>query len=266
MIPTESRFCSSALYWPAIWLLAGCGTANVQAATPPAAQAGTCEVVHVAVDQRDQPHWLYLPEDPRLLGRVVSISTSDLGIDNDSRVCRSPAVTALPKTGLQKFIGQRFPRPPQEGTPEHPTLADFELAIADATVVPEQIGCSNEASEWQGAWIVPMSPGRLLTNYDHSGFLLVLERRGASKPIKPSFECAKARSTVEKAICASVTLAGYDRSVAAAYRRALSLAGGESADVRVEQTRWLTGRNACGSDAACLARSMRERTDQLMQQ
>jgi hypothetical protein len=266
MIPTVSRFCSRALCWPVIWLLAGCGTGNLQAATPPNTLAGTWEVVHVAVDHGDQPHWLYFPEDPRLLGRLVSISASELSIDNDSRVCRSPSITALPKAGLQKFIGQRFPRPPQEGTPMQPTLADFELAIADASVVPEQIGCSNEASEWQGAWIVPVAPERLLTNYDNSGFVLVLERRNGPGLIKPSFACAKARSAVEQAICSSATLAGYDRSVAAAYRRALSLAGDESADVRQEQTRWLASRNACGSDAACLAKSMRERTAQLMQQ
>jgi uncharacterized protein len=64
--------------------------------------------------------------------------------------------------------------------------------------------------------------------------LLVLERHNASTPIKPSFACTKAQNTIEKAICTSATLAGYDRSVAAAYRRALSLAGDESADVRRE--------------------------------
>jgi hypothetical protein len=74
------------------------------------------------------------------------------------------------ENGFAEIIGQRLPRPPQEGTPAHPTLADFELAIADATVVPEQIGCSNEASEWHGARLVSVVPGRLLTNYGNSGF------------------------------------------------------------------------------------------------
>lgn len=266
MIPVVSRFFSRALCCPVLWSLAGCGAISVQAATPPAALAGTWEVVQVAVDRGDQPHWLYFPEDPRLLGRMVSIGVSEISIDNDSRDCQSPSVTALPKAGLQKFIGQRLPRPPQVGTRVHPTLADFKLAMADAAVLPEKIVCNNEAAEWNGAWIIPVAPDRLLTNYDNSGFVLVLERRNTASLIKPSFPCANARSAVEQVICTSATLAGYDRSVAAAYRRALSLAGDEAADVRLEQTRWLATRNACGSDAGCLAKSMRERTDQLMEQ
>ncbi|MFC5438027.1 lysozyme inhibitor LprI family protein [Rhodanobacter umsongensis] len=266
MIPTMPRSCVRALSWPVVWLLAGCGARSAQATTPLAALTGTWEVVHVAVDHRDQPHWLYFPEDPRLLGRSVSISASAISIDNNTRDCQNPSVTALPKAGLQEFISQRFARPPQEGTPTHPTLSDFELAMADAAVLPEQIGCSNGASEWNASWIVPVAPDHLLTNYDNSGFVLVLERRNAASPIKPSFACAKAQSAAEQAICTSAALAGYDRSVAAAYRRALSLAGEESADVRREQTHWLTTRNACGGDAGCLAKSMRERTDQLMQQ
>jgi hypothetical protein len=238
----------------------------LQAATPPGNLAGTWEVVQVAVDHRDQPHWLYFPGDPRLLGRIVSISASKIRIDNDSRDCESPSITALPKTGLQQFVGQRFPRGPQPGTPVRPRLADFELAMADAAVRPDQIACNNGAAEWNGAWFISVASGRLLTNYDNSGVVLVLERRSAASPIKPSFTCAKARSAAEQAICTSATLAGYDRSVAAAYRRAVSLAGDEAGGIHLEQTHWLTNRNACGNDAECLARSMRERTDQLMQE
>lgn len=266
MNPLVSRVFPSALSCPMVWLLAGCVAGNVQAATPPAALMGTWDVVHVAVDRRDQPHWLYVPEDPRLLGREVSISAQEISIDNDSRDCESPSFTALPKTSLRDFVGQRFPRPPQEDTPTHPTLSDFRLAVSNAPVVPLKIGCDPDTSQWNDAWIVPVAPDRLLTNYDNSGFVLVLERRNAASPIKPSFSCARAQGESERAICKSAALAGYDRSVAAAYRRALALAGDQSTDLRQEQARWLKTRNACGSDAGCLAKSMRERVDQLMQQ
>ena len=36
--------------------------------------AGAWDVIKVAVDRRDQMHWLYKPDDPRLLGRELMIS------------------------------------------------------------------------------------------------------------------------------------------------------------------------------------------------
>jgi len=257
---------SRALAWPVIWMLAGCGASPVQAAAPPAALAGTWEVAHVAVDQRDQPHWLYFPDDPRLLGRDVSIDGSKITIDNDSRDCVKPSVAALPRISLQTLVGRSFSRPPQEDTPVHPTLSDFGLPLADSAVVPLKISCDPETSQWNDTWLVPVAADRLLTNYDNSGFILVLERRGATSPIRPSFSCTNAQGATERAICASATLAGYDRSVAAAYRRALTLAGDGLSDLRREQKQWLAQRNACGGDTECLTGSMRRRVDQLMQQ
>jgi len=55
---------------------------------------------------------------------------------------------------------------------------------------------------------------------DNGGYVLLLQRREPGAAIRASFACSKAHSAVEQAICASPTLAGYDRSVAAAYRRA----------------------------------------------
>ena len=48
--------------------------------------------------------------------------------------------------------------------------------------------------------------------------------------------------------------------------RALSVSGDDAASVRQEQLDWLKTRNACGADAACLEKNMRDRVDQLMQQ
>lgn len=47
------------------WLLlcAWCVAGGAAAAAPPSPLQGTREVVQVAVDQRDQPHWAWFPDD-----------------------------------------------------------------------------------------------------------------------------------------------------------------------------------------------------------
>lgn len=249
------------------WLVLplGCVVGWAALASSPASLQGRWEVVQVAVDHRDQPHWLYFPDDPRLLGRQLDIGSDGIRLDDDSRPCLKPAMIALPGGTLQRFIGARYPRPAAFDTPTRPTLADFGLRLADAPVAPLQVACTPGDSSWNGAWFVALSADRLLTNYDNNGYVLVLRRRGEHDPVQASFACAKARGATEQAICASATLAGYDRSVAAAYRFALQRAGDEAGAIRQAQRDWIATRDACGADAGCLGKRMRERLEQLMQ-
>jgi uncharacterized protein YecT (DUF1311 family) len=166
---------------------------------------------------------------------------------------------------LQHFIGARYARPEAFGTPARPTLADFGLKLADAPVAPLQVTCTPGDSPWNGAWFVALSDGGLLTNYDNDGYVLVLRRRGKRDPVQASFACVKARGATEQAICTSATLAGYDRSVAAAYRLALQRAGDEAGTIQQAQRNWIVARDACGADVECLGKSMRERVEELMQ-
>lgn len=242
------------------WVVGGAALAS-----SPSPLQGRWEVVQVAVDHRDQSHWLYVPDDPRLLGRQLDIDSDGIRFDDGSRPCLEPAMTALPGGTLQHFVGMRYPRPEAFGTPARPTLADFGLKLADAPVAPLQVACTPGDSPWTGAWFVAQSADRLLTNYDNNGYVLVLRRRDKRDPVRASFDCAKARGATERAICASATLAGYDRSVAAAYRFALERADDEAQTIRQGQRNWIAARNACGADADCLDRSMRERIEQLMQ-
>jgi uncharacterized protein YecT (DUF1311 family) len=244
------------------WCVAGCAAGAVS----PSDLQGTWEVVQVAVDQRDQPHWAWFPDDPRLLGRSLEIGAAGIALDDDSRTCTQPALSDLAPDTLQDFIGQHFPRPARFETPAAPTLHDFGLELPDAAIAPVQVRCTPDASPWNGAWLVRLSSGRLLTNYDNSGYVLVLQRCEPAAAIRASFACGKARSAVEQAICASPTLAGYDRSVAAAYRRALDLAGDDAGAVKQAQLEWLRSRDACGANAGCLGQAMRERVNRLMQQ
>jgi uncharacterized protein YecT (DUF1311 family) len=247
-------------------LLLGCAVGWPVLASSPLPLQGRWEVVQVAVDHRDQPHWLYFPDDPRLLGRQLDIDSGGIRSDDDSRPCLKPAMSPLPVGSLQHFVGARYARPAASGMPARPTLTDFDLKLADAPVAPLQVACTPGDAPWAGAWFVALSDGRLLTNYDNNGYMLVLRRRGERDPVQASFACAKARGATEQAICASATLAGYDRSVAAAYRFALQRAGEEARAIRQAQRDWIAARNVCAADADCLGKSMRERLEELMQQ
>jgi hypothetical protein len=83
------------------WCIAGYATAAV---SPPDLQ-GRWEVGQVAVDRRDQPHWAYFPDDPRLLGRSLDIGAAGMALDDGSRACTQPALSDLAAGKLQDFIG-----------------------------------------------------------------------------------------------------------------------------------------------------------------
>lgn len=66
----------------------------------------------------------------------------------------------------------------------------------------------------------------------------------------PSFDCAKADNTVDRAICKSAVLAKADREMVSAYTALLEKLGGTAKDELVkEQVRWIANRNrACGAN------------------
>lgn len=72
-----------------------------------------------------------------------------------------------------------------------------------------------------------------------------------------SFDCAKARTGVEKAVCADPQLSEYDERIAAAYKRQLEEWNGAIRDyVRNDQRHWLAeirriDDNGSGIDAVC---------------
>ncbi len=70
-------------------------------------------------------------------------------------------------------------------------------------------------------------------------------------------DCAKAKTAVEKSICADPQLREADAAVAEAFAEALA-ASPDGAAVRAGQRAWLEIRNAC-PDAACLGQRLAER-------
>lgn len=75
---------------------------------------------------------------------------------------------------------------------------------------------------------------------------------------RPSFDCSKAGSASEKAICANSRLARLDRGIAGAYR-ALRSDLDLQETLTKEQGDFLQKRDACGADVACLTREMESR-------
>jgi uncharacterized protein len=85
----------------------------------------------------------------------------------------------------------------------------------------------------------------------------------ASQPGAASFDCAKAKSAVEKMICADSELSMLDWTSADYYRKAGTTMPGAKSCLRDDQRAWLAKlRNAC-KDKACLKRVYLDRLAEL---
>ena len=236
------------------------------ASAPPVALQGDWEVTQVGVDENDQPHWRYEPGDPRLVGRALAIGArGELSFDFGKSPCQAVDWVARPSAKLSMVVGKTFERPPGGDLPRLPPLADFGLELDDRQVVAFDANCAGTPpSHWNRAWFASPGPDRMIVAYD-GDLLLVLARVEHGAAPVASFACSAARTPTEKAICGSRALAGYDRSLAAAYRRGLQRHDGDKAAFEQAQRDWLATRNACGGDATCIAGRLQERLDVLMQ-
>ncbi|SMC27317.1 Protein of unknown function [Andreprevotia lacus DSM 23236] len=73
-----------------------------------------------------------------------------------------------------------------------------------------------------------------------------------------SFDCAKAATATEKAICADGPLSQMDQDLAQVWRKALAIAPAPAV-LKAAQRQWLRRRDECGADAPCLLARYRER-------
>jgi uncharacterized protein len=83
----------------------------------------------------------------------------------------------------------------------------------------------------------------------------------------PSFNCAKASSSVEKLICNDAELADLDRSLATLYGRVLENSSAtDNRLLKAEQRGWIKGRDDCWKSddmRGCVLREYRYRIDAL---
>lgn len=86
----------------------------------------------------------------------------------------------------------------------------------------------------------------------------------AALNFQPSFDCRTDTQAVERTICANAALASRDRILSETYYRiADRLSQGERVALRDRQREWIRQRNACGTDAGCIARAYDARLAQL---
>lgn len=136
--------------------------------------------------------------------------------------------------------------------------SDFGLAIKPAAMVAvTSFRCfvphDHHGADWTGTRLFPLGDGRWALSLvkDH---LLIL--KPVVGPIRASFDCAKALSVAERTICGDRLLAGWDRSVAAAYQQG----NGDQAAQRA----WLIERDKCRADKSCLHDSLSVRVNNLL--
>ncbi|MBB6189126.1 lysozyme inhibitor LprI family protein [Rhodanobacter sp. MP7CTX1] len=102
--------------------------------------------------------------------------------------------------------------------------------------------------------------------------ILLLAAASVAHAQVASFDCGKASTRAEKAVCASPALGAKDVTLAAYFQLLLRLkpsAAGmayrEFDDMlRSDQRQWLKAREACEADAACLDRAYDHRIDTLL--
>lgn len=81
-----------------------------------------------------------------------------------------------------------------------------------------------------------------------------------------AFDCKKANLPSEKAICDSQKLFVLDSELATSYKKAMTQKGANNKEIKESQILWISERNTCGSDKACLEKILRSRIDFLNSQ
>lgn len=79
--------------------------------------------------------------------------------------------------------------------------------------------------------------------------------------LRTSFDCTKASSPTERAICSDASLSDLDGRMAAAYKRLLS----RDPLALSEQRDWMKQRNQCGGDIGCLTSSYQGRLQKIQE-
>ena len=93
-----------------------------------------------------------------------------------------------------------------------------------------------------------------------AAFIVLATIAAPSAAKAASFDCAKARTHVDKAICGDAKLSDLDEYLGR-YYEAARIALSDGADcLRDDQRRWIrVARNPCGANVACLTKAYLER-------
>lgn len=227
---------------------------------------GLWQVTQVNIDNETTRTLNYQLNDPRLLGRVITISTKS--IENnlpEKDVCTAPTLS-IERSTLNQFIGKSM------GGDKSISAKNYSLKEnGQAEVSLFKIACHSgsfgPSDNGVGSSFAALNPQKMLVNW-YDGSLLQLERLPKAPKPAASFDCAKSKSIVEKTICSDFNLSAYDKSVSQAWLLAKKQAtdvGDKklAASLNSTQKSWLLQRDKCRDDKDCLADTMQKRIDAL---
>lgn len=241
----------------------------------PPALIGKWQVVKVLVDSGATRKLDYQYDDPAVKGRIFTISQDKLTPGTLEEIsCKNPTITQKRTTAADLIKHSMAGRGVE---PQIPTPKDYGLPLAANKLVDVLTAHCGKQDVWagdlgpvdgiEGAWIVVLSSGQLAIRW-YGETILILKSLPANAKPEPSFNCQKAKTPVEKAICESIELASFDLSVAESYKqniKGFTEAKDISAVKRVKecQKAWLKKRDACGANATCLKKSMMKQLEVL---
>ncbi len=238
---------------------------NVNASTSSTID-GLWQVTQVNIDNETTRTLNYQLNDPRLLGRVINISTKS--IENnlpEKDVCTAPTLS-IERSTLNQFIGKSM------GGDKSISAKNYALKEnGQAEVSLFKIACHSgsfgPSDNGVGSSFAALNPQKMLVNW-YDGSLLQLERLPKAPKPAASFDCAKSKSIVEKTICSDFNLSAYDKSVSQAWllaKKQATDAGDKklAASLNSTQKSWLLQRDKCRDDKDCLADTMQKRIDEL---
>ncbi|WP_454622181.1 tetratricopeptide repeat protein [Bradyrhizobium cenepequi] len=196
--------------------------------------------------------------------KVVALCTDLIDNENTVKADRVKALIARGGAYARKDMVDRAISDYDSALAMDPTLADIFNARGELW---RKKGDRPKALADFGA-AIKLNPDHAAARANHKSLALELERLGALMAVagKPSFNCAKARRAVEKAICANPDLADLDREIFAANARAVR----EAEDARAaralqrEQDEFIARRNAqFGRPGYDLQKAMKQRLETL---
>jgi uncharacterized protein len=149
--------------------------------------------------------------------------------------------------------------PPRDPSPNNAEVAYWN-SIVNST---DRADFESYLKDYPGGVFVALAHNRLAAL---DAAARPVELAPAVGAVAPSFDCRLASLPAERAICDNPELSDLDSRLGHQFSALVSIrTGNASRVIRVDQQRWLQGRNSCGSDTACLADSYRARLQQLAQ-
>jgi len=248
--------------------------ANKGSSNLPGSMLGTWQVTEVLFDQGDNQSIQGLDDKylvPKYQGRIFNFASDRISINTPKdTACESPKFTSR-KSTVGKIIAKSISSRIFDKT--QPTAKDMKLPLADETSVEVlYLTCDGVlrsknrdrkvfADLSNALWFIELDKNKLAMSWQEESVLILSRVKDNAKPAA-SFNCAKAGTEVEKTICGSIGLAAYDKSLAQSYKQVKAYYKSKPnsksvlAELKASQREWISQRNKCGADEACLEKVM----------